>query len=1106
LEYELLGTLEVRREGRRLELGAMRQRAVLAILLINRGSVVATDRLADELWGERPPASAAKAVQVYVSRLRKILGPDALITHGQGYMLASEAEVDVDRFQSLLAAGRSALTAADPDTASRALREALALWRGPPLADFTYESFAQAEIARLGELRLDAIEDRVEADLRLGHTRELVGELEALVAEHPNREHFLSQLMLALYRGGRQQDALAAYRLGRESLRERLGLEPSPELGELERRILNHDAALELSMDDGRAPRPTAARRGRLRALIATAAVLALSAVIAAGVLWLAGSGGSTLAGTPNSLVAIGLRDDRVEGSVPVGADPDAIALGAGSVWVANLDDETVSRVDPATMKTLRTLPVGGPPDGIAAAGGAIWVAESSARSSSVSVRRIDAQFNSVENTVELANLVPGSKVAIAGRRGPLWVAPFSGQLTALDPSSGRVLRRIDPGVAPIAVDAGAGAVWVADDEADYVARFSTRGSSYSIPVGHVPNAIAVGAGGVWVADTGDGTVERIDPKKRAVVARIRVGAEPSGIAVGGGSVWVADSGDGTVMRIDPASDRVVARIAVGASPRAIVIGDGRAWVAVDAATLPPLKGAAGGATARLDAASDVTSMDPALANDQLSWQLLYATCAKLLNYPDGARPGSAGLVPEVARALPTPSADGRIYTFTIRRGFRFSPPSNAPVTALTFKDAIERSLDPKMKSPLAREFADITGADAYMAGRAAHISGLSVQGEQLTIRLREPSPDILARLAEPAACAVPSDTPVDPDGVHAIPSAGPFSVASYTPGRGIVLTRNPNYHQSRPHSLERIEVAVAIPGERAVEEVESGRADYALNGEIGGTAARALDAHYGAASPAARAGREQYFVNAYPNLSFLALNSRRPLFASARLRRALNYAVNRSALAQLGEQGSSFPETPIDHYLPAGVPGHRDVHVYPVSGDLTTARRLAAGDRGAIATLYTCESPSCERRARMIAAEMSAIGVRVHVDRFPDVTLYKKIATPGAPFDIATLEWAPRFIDPEAMLNFLLESRQLVPSLDDHEVADHLAAAARLSGRKRFLAYSRLDAEIARAAAPLVAYGVASAHELFSTRMGCERYGVFGYDIAALCVRHGGG
>jgi peptide/nickel transport system substrate-binding protein len=381
----------------------------------------------------------------------------------------------------------------------------------------------------------------------------------------------------------------------------------------------------------------------------------------------------------------------------------------------------------------------------------------------------------------------------------------------------------------------------------------------------------------------------------------------------------------------------------------------------------------------------------------------------------------------------------------------------------------------------------------------------VSASGDLLTIHLREASPDILARLAEPAGCAVPSDTPVDPDGVETIPSAGPYRVASRTVGKGIELVRNPGYGGSRPHSLDQIDVSVMVPGERAVAQVESGQADYALNDEISAADADPLDARYGPASPAAKAGHQQYFTNPYPNLSFLALNSQRPLFASAGMRRAVNYAINRSALAQLGEGESSFPETPIDHYLPPGMPGFRAVHAYPASPDLTVAKRLASGHRGATAVLYTCEEGPCVRRARAIVKELSAIGLRVRVEHFSNPTLYTKLATPGAQFDIASVEWAPSYVDPDALLNFFLESRQVIPPLDDPLVARQLAAAARLTGPERYLAYGRLDVEIARTAAPLVAYGVAASHDLFSARMGCEHYGVYGYDIAALCVRRRG-
>ena len=244
--------------------------------------------------------------------------------------------------------------------------------------------------------------------------------------------------------------------------------------------------------------------------------------------------------------------------------------------------------------------------------------------------------------------------------------------------------------------------------------------------------------------------------------------------------------------------------------------------------------------------------MDPALAYDFYSWQLLYATCAKLLNYPD--KPGLAGsqFVPEVAQALPTISDHGKTYTFTIRPGFRFPPPSNTPVTAQTFKYTIERTLNPAMKNPVASEFDDIAGARAYMAGTATHIAGVTAGGNRLTIHMIAPAPDLPARLAQPFFCAVPPNTPINPDGERLIPSAGPYQVASYTPGQGVVLTRNPNYHGTRPQRLARIELHVHIPGRRAIAQVRAGTADYAVNGEVDSSGAATLASRYGPGSPAA--------------------------------------------------------------------------------------------------------------------------------------------------------------------------------------------------------------------------------------------------------------
>ena len=279
----MLGPLEVLEGNEPVGLGGARQRAVLAYLLINRGEAVSVDRIVDALWGESPPATATKTVQVYVSRLRKILGAEALVTRGHGYALEAEPDsVDADRFERLAMEGRERLAAGDAAGAAELLQEALALWRGEPLADVAYESFARTETSRLEDLRLAALEDRIDAELALGNHAALVPELEALVTEHPTRERVRGQLMLALYRSGRQTDALEAYREGRTRLADELGLEPGPELQRLERAILSQDPELDRPSPPARL---AAIRRGRGAPL-----VIAGGAAAARGRPWRPGS------------------------------------------------------------------------------------------------------------------------------------------------------------------------------------------------------------------------------------------------------------------------------------------------------------------------------------------------------------------------------------------------------------------------------------------------------------------------------------------------------------------------------------------------------------------------------------------------------------------------------------------------------------------------------------------------------------------------------------------------------------------------------------------------------------------------------------------------
>jgi DNA-binding SARP family transcriptional activator len=254
MDFRILGPLEVLREGRAIALGGSKQRALLAFLLLHPNETLTTDRLIDELWGERPPAQATKTVQMQISRLRKALAGEAgggsagvVVTRERGYELRLDSErLDVHRFQRLVAEGRSELARGHPDRAVSALEGAMSLWRGAPLAELAYEPFAQREIARLDDLRVAALEQLIEAKLALGAHAEVVGQLEALIGEHPYRERLRAQLMLALYRCDRQADALQAYQDARRTLVEQLGIEPGERLRELERAILEQDPALHL--------------------------------------------------------------------------------------------------------------------------------------------------------------------------------------------------------------------------------------------------------------------------------------------------------------------------------------------------------------------------------------------------------------------------------------------------------------------------------------------------------------------------------------------------------------------------------------------------------------------------------------------------------------------------------------------------------------------------------------------------------------------------------------------------------------------------------------------------------------------------------------------
>jgi YVTN family beta-propeller protein len=1088
IEFRILGPLEAEDEGRLVPLGGSRQRAVLAILLLHRGEVLSVDRLVDELWGEQPPDTATKTVQVYVSRLRKELGQDVVLTRGGGYLLDIEPDqLDAERFQRLTAEGRDALERGEARSASELLRQALDLWRGPPLGDLAYEPFARSHIARLEELRLVALEHRIEADLALGKHAALIPEFETLVREHPTRERLRAQLMLALYRSGRQTDALASYRDARRALVDELGLEPTRELQELERAILAQEPALDSPARGG--VRANLRQRRRGGTIVALGAAVLLLAVVAAVV---AGGEGEPeperVAG--NSLAVVDPESNRVAASIPTGVGPTDVAAGAGYLWVANGADDSTTQITPRKKEVVSTTSPRTSVAGLAADAHGAWIGDGRR------LVRVDPRFRSVVRSVRVA---PGQVFEVETRNpvaigyGSVWTGRAYGAVARVDPRSYEVVATIFVGNSPSAIATGAGGVWITDDADNTVTRLDPSSENAvigTISVGQGPTAVAVGAGAVWVANTQDDTVSRIDPRTATVTDTIPVGRRPTGVAVGQGAVWVANSLSGTVSRVDPQTKRVEATVEVGEAPQQLTVAHGLVWVSVQRRPPadPPRTDAPGG-VARLLIGSDPGPTDPAF---DIDLQRQAATCALLYNYPDQPFPEGARLRPEVARGQPSISPDRRTYTFRIRPGFRFSPPSNEPVTAAAFERAIER--------------AKRTGA--FAGELLADVTDVGAQGNTLTLRLRSPLPNLPSRLAAPYFCAVPPDTPITAEGVDALPSAGPYYVASHVPDRSLVLRRNPNYGGPRPSRLAEIRYRIGVPPKRAVAAVGAGRADYVVlhpPGEPGVSAAteRRLADRYGPRSEAARAGRQQLFTQPAPNIYYFAFNTRRGPFDDVRLRRAVNLAMDRRALAL--HTGGGEVGRPTDQHIPPGLPGFEDAAIYPLGGpDLTAARRLAGSTRRH-AVLYTCDFPGCSRHGQILRSNLSAIGIDLEVREFSIPELFERLRKPGEPFDIGYSNWFFDYADPFSYINLQFGDEGLSFGLfEGPRWQRRMDAVARLSGNTRIRAYAKLDRELAAEAAPAAPFATGTTTYFLSARMGCQvLHPIYGLDLAALCVRH---
>ena len=511
------------------------------------------------------------------------------------------------------------------------------------------------------------------------------------------------------------------------------------------------------------------------------------------------------------------------------------------------------------------------------------------------------------------------------------------------------------------------------------------------------------------------------------------------------------------------------------------------------------------GGTLRVNLSADTDHVDPALAYYQISIQFLYPSCANLLNYPDKPAPEGSRLQPEVAEDMPTVSSDGKTYTFKVRPGFRFSPPSNEEVTAETFRFVINRNLSPQLQSPSSSFIADIVGAQAVLDGKAKTASGVTVNGNELTIKLTKPAPDFLNRMAMWFFCSIPSSTPVDPAREQPVPTAGPYYVSDWTPRRTLVLQRNPNYKGDRPHKLNRIVYTVGVPEATSVLEIRGGQADYAADGVPPASNAE-LGREFGPDSEAAKDGHQRFFVNPTLAFQYLALNTSRPLFSDVNVRKAVQYAIDRPALVRLS---GAYAGEPTDQILPPGLSAFKDADIYPLDGpNVEQAKELMGGKTGK-AVLYTCNESPCPERAQLIQSNLKAIGIDVEIKQWPRSVQFTKEGIRGEPFDIADEGWIADYADPSNFIIKLLDGRTIQAEnnvnfsyFNDPTFQRKMDEAQQKTGDERDEAFAALDEDITRNASPLVNWMVPNNIDFVSARVGCYQWQpVYFMNLAELCL-----
>jgi DNA-binding SARP family transcriptional activator/ABC-type transport system substrate-binding protein/streptogramin lyase len=1085
MEFRLLGPLEVEEGGRLLPVGGAKQRALLTVLLLHAGQVVSRDRLIEDVWGDREPGTAGHSLEHQISRLRKSLeSADVIETRPGGYLLrVGPGQIDTQRFERLLDEGRRARAAGHPDDAVRLLVDALGLWRGPALADVAYESFARTEAERLEELRVVAIEERIDADLALGQDASLVPELDALIAAHPLRERLRGQLMLALYRSGRQAEALHVYAETRTLLVEELGLEPGQPLRELEHAILEQDPALNR-------PASAVGPRRRRRRVWAVGAIAAAGAIVTAAVLFATGGTQSSHAQSliePDTDAFLAASTGKV---VRVGAAPSALKVrfGFGSLWSISQDGE-LTRIDPTTGGILATLGLGITPSGLATGAGSVWVTDANSRT----VIRIDPTLNVKAQAIGLPKAGTDQTSDVVVADGSVWVGHGGynpGTYVDRFSPSGHLLHRFSIlGGEATALAFADGALWVASSPAGVLWKIdpATNTIQRKVQLKQGVCCVAAGGGYVWAAVDPDSTIWKLDQDGN-VLGTVKLPAQIVSLSFGDGALWATDGAGGSVFRIDPTTN-ARRRYALGHDLTGIDVRNGLVAVGV----LPTATDATAGLTGRIVRVALAKNSlfwsgaptDPALyaSWDAPQLEFAYATCGRLLTYRDVEGEAGKQVVPDIAAAMPAVTNGGRTYTFHIRRGYGFSPPSHEAVTAASFRRMFERIFSPKLFP--GSDFGPylIEGLAAFRAGKAPGISGISADGDSLVIRFVRPVPELPRLLAEAPYCAVPVTTPVLAHGIETpVASAGPYYLRALTP-TAAVLKPNPNYHGPRPQHLDAIVYRFGVSPADAAAQIALGKLDYVME----------YDPALAPDTAVARSAGSRYRLtpDATAKVQFLQFNTARPLFADRKRRLAVQYALNRTALAALD---TALPATRL---LSPRLPGFDSKPSYPFSPDLAKARELLGGQRfhAVIATFDA--DPHDAAFARLVRQQLAAVGIATTIlpltnADYSDGGLAQKTAR-------SDLVWGGGNVNNGDPVEYL-ESIGLPP-----RESAALSRIAKLSSPQRDVEAAALASKIDRESLYAV-YEDAAVPELVSRRLGCvvNQPEYAGVDLAALCLRSG--